>query len=121
MPYWISGKKDAEKAKERAEYLLATVGLEKLRDKRSSNMSGGQQQRVAIARALMNRPRIILADEPTGNLDSDNSDKLLSLFRQLNDRFGTTVLIVTHNRNLAEETERIVELKDGRVYMDVRT
>ena len=120
MPHWISGKKDKDKARERAEHLLETVGLEKLKDKTSRNMSGGQQQRVAVARALMNNPKIILADEPTGNLDSENSDKLLALFKELNEKFGTTTLLVTHNKGLAEETERIVELKDGRVSSDVR-
>ncbi len=121
MPHWISGKKDKDEARERAEHLLETVGLEKLKDKTSRNMSGGQQQRVAVARALMNNPKIILADEPTGNLDSENSDKLLALFKELNEKFGTTTLLVTHNKSLAEETERIIELKDGRVSSDVRT
>ena len=92
MPYWISGKKDKEKAVERAISLLESVGLEKLKDKTSGKMSGGQQQRVAVARALMNDPKILLADEPTGNLDSENSDVLLRLFRKINDRTGCTFL-----------------------------
>jgi lipoprotein-releasing system ATP-binding protein len=83
-------------------------------------MSGGQQQRVAIARALMNGPGIILADEPTGNLDSESSDQVYRLFRRINSERGTTFVIVTHNRKIAEMADRIIEIRDGRIALDLR-
>jgi lipoprotein-releasing system ATP-binding protein len=83
-------------------------------------MSGGQQQRTAIARSLINNPKIILADEPTGNLDSESSENVYKLFRDINKRLGTTFVIVTHNRRIAEETDRIVEIRDGRIFTDIR-
>jgi lipoprotein-releasing system ATP-binding protein len=86
----------------------------------STRMSGGQQQRTAIARSLMNNPKVVLADEPTGNLDSENTENLYKLFRQVNQDFGTTFVIVTHDRRIAEKTDRIVGIRDGRIEMDIR-
>jgi len=83
-------------------------------------MSGGQQQRTAIARALINNPKIIIADEPTGNLDSETTNKICDSFREINQRFGTTFIVVTHDRVVAEKTDRIIEIKDGRIEKDVQ-
>lgn len=82
-------------------------------------MSGGQQQRTAIARALIMNPQIILADEPTGNLDSDTTQTVYGMMRQINDLYRTTFIIITHDRKIAEMTDRIVEIKDGRINLDV--
>ena len=82
-------------------------------------MSGGQQQRTAIARALINRPKLILADEPTGNLDSDSTEKIYELLRDINGRFGTTFIIITHDRHIAEKADRIIEIADGRIHLDL--
>jgi lipoprotein-releasing system ATP-binding protein len=82
-------------------------------------MSGGQQQRTAIARALINEPKIILADEPTGNLDSDSTETIYELMRDINEKFRTTFIIITHDRKIAEKADRIIELKDGRIHMDL--
>ena len=84
-------------------------------------MSGGQQQRTAIIRALINNPKIILADEPSGNLDTDNTAAIYQIFRDINKEFGTTFIIVTHDRRIAEQTDRIVEIKDGRIVMDMKS
>jgi lipoprotein-releasing system ATP-binding protein len=82
-------------------------------------MSGGQQQRTAIARALINQPDIILADEPTGNLDSDTTEKVYSLLRQINKTYKTTFIVITHDRRIAEKADRIIEIQDGKVYLDI--
>jgi len=113
------GKKDKVSLK-RADDLLDLVGLSKVRDNLVTKMSGGQQQRVAIARALMNRPSIILADEPTGNLDTESSDQIYKIFRKINSDIGTTFVIVTHNRKIAEMTDRIIEITDGMISLDLR-
>jgi lipoprotein-releasing system ATP-binding protein len=99
----------------RAHELLAEMGLSEWEDNLANNMSGGQQQRVAIARALAMNPTIILADEPTGNLDSVSADVVFELMRKANRENGTTFLIVTHNNDLAARCDRIVEVVDGRV------
>jgi lipoprotein-releasing system ATP-binding protein len=111
--------KSSKETKARAEELMQLVGLEKVRNNLSSNMSGGQQQRTAIARALMNNPRIILADEPTGNLDSDSTENIYNLMRDINKKFGTTFVIITHDRRIAEKADRIIEIKDGRIALDI--
>jgi lipoprotein-releasing system ATP-binding protein len=85
----------------------------------ATEMSGGQQQRTAIARALMNNPKIILADEPTGNLDSDTTETIYNLLRDINKKFGTTFVIITHDRRIAEKADRIIEITDGKVGMDI--
>ena len=82
-------------------------------------MSGGQQQRVAIVRSLINTPKIILADEPTGNLDSDSTEQVYTLLREINTKYKTTFIIITHDRKIAEKADRIIEIKDGRINMDV--
>jgi putative ABC transport system ATP-binding protein len=98
---------------------LCRVGLENRLDHDPSQLSGGQQQRVAIARALVNKPAIILADEPTGNLDSRTSIDIMALFQELNDQ-GMTIIIVTHERDIVRYTKRIVELRDGLIIRDFR-
>ncbi|MBP1918989.1 ABC transporter ATP-binding protein [Youngiibacter multivorans] len=118
LPNNIMAKSNKE-TKARAEELMQLVGLEKVRNNLSSNMSGGQQQRTAIARALMNNPRIILADEPTGNLDSDSTENIYNLMRDINKKFGTTFVIITHDRRIAEKADRIIEIKDGRIALDI--
>ena len=95
--------------------LLQRVGLFERAEHFPKELSGGQIQRAAIARALVNNPRIILADEPTGNLDSANSKAIIDLFRMIRDRFGTTVIIVTHDMEIARRADRIVELRDGAI------
>jgi lipoprotein-releasing system ATP-binding protein len=118
MPYQIQSSKVSKEQLKRAEELLDLVGLTKVKDNLATNMSGGQQQRTAIARALMNRPKIILADEPTGNLDSESTENIYQLMRDINKKFKTTFIIITHDRNIADKTDRIVEIKDGKVNMD---
>ena len=119
MPYRIAlGKADKESRK-RAREILNLVGLEKVENNLATNMSGGQQQRTAIARALMNQPKIILADEPTGNLDSQTTDSIYQLFRKINQELGTTFIIITHDRRVAEKADRIVEILDGRISLDI--
>lgn len=107
----------AEERKERALELLRSVGLEDRAHHMPNELSGGQKQRVAIARALANKPQIILADEPTGNLDSQSSVEIMEIFSMLN-REGNTVIIVTHERDIAEFTNRIITFRDGRVIKD---
>ncbi len=100
---------------ERAERLLEQVGLTKWKDNNANNMSGGQQQRVAIARALAMNPAIVLADEPTGNLDSKAAESVFELMREVNLSNGTTFLLVTHNMSLANRCDRTIEIVDGRL------
>lgn len=95
--------------------LLQQVGLSERSRHFPKELSGGQIQRAAIARALVNNPRIILADEPTGNLDSANSKSIIDLFRSIRDRLGTTIIVVTHDAEIARQADRIIELKDGAV------
>jgi lipoprotein-releasing system ATP-binding protein len=115
MPMLVDrGWPDATMAN-RADELLERVGLGPWRNNMAMNMSGGQQQRVAIARALAMDPDLVLADEPTGNLDSKSADAVFDLMRQINRERGTTFLIVTHNIELAKRCDRIVEVVDGRV------
>ena len=85
----------------------------------ATKMSGGQQQRTAIARALMHEPKLVLADEPTGNLDSDTSESIYNLLRDINEKSKTTFVIITHDQRIAEKADRIIEIKDGRVAMDI--
>jgi lipoprotein-releasing system ATP-binding protein len=99
----------------RANRLLAQVGLEQFGDNLANNMSGGQQQRVAVARALAMNPDLVLADEPTGNLDSKSAQSVFELMRQVNRELGTTFLLVTHNIGLARRCDRIIEVVDGRI------
>lgn len=120
MPIRISGKKISKEITQRAEELLELVGLTHVKDNLAVNMSGGQQQRTAIARALINNPEIILADEPTGNLDSDTTEQIYTLLREINQKYKTTFIIITHDRRIAEKADRIIEVKDGRVNVDIK-
>ncbi len=104
--------------RERARALLDRVGLASRADARATTLSGGQAQRVAIARSLAMNPKIVLADEPTGNLDTQTADEVFSLLRDVNRAQEVTFLVVTHDRRLAERTDRIVELVDGRIVSD---
>ena len=112
MPALIGGSAMADARKE-ARRLLEYLGLNERRNHKPSELSGGEKQRVAVARALINKPEIILADEPSGSLDSQNRTELHRLFFDLRDTFGQTILIVTHDEELASISDRIVRMKDG--------
>jgi ABC-type lipoprotein export system ATPase subunit len=99
--------------RQRAAELLQKVGLGDRTDHQPSQLSGGEQQRVAIARSLVNRPRVLFADEPTGNLDSRTSEEILQMFQQLNSVEGITLILVTHDPNVAQHAQRIIRIKDG--------
>ena len=98
--------------------ILRLLQIEDKMDRPPVELSGGEQQRVAIARAVVKNPAIVLADEPTGNLDSENSEIVLNMFRDLNQKFGQTVILVTHNPELTTYTDRVVEMRDGRIVSD---
>jgi lipoprotein-releasing system ATP-binding protein len=112
MPLLIAGEDDA-RARSRAEELLATVGLAGRMSHRPAQLSGGEQQRAAVARALAADPLVVLADEPSGNLDSANSERLHQLFAQLSREFETALVVVTHNRSLAARADRVLSLEGG--------
>ena len=112
IPAYIAGKSKAE-AEARATELLGFLNLSDRLEHKPSELSGGEQQRVAVARALINNPSVILADEPSGNLDSENKNELHKLFFRLRDSFGQTIVIVTHDRQLAGMSDRILQIKDG--------
>jgi lipoprotein-releasing system ATP-binding protein len=120
MPYRISKKDITEEVEARAYELLNLVDLKGFENQLANNLSGGQQQRVAIARSLINNPKIVLADEPTGNLDSDTTEKVYNLLRQINKKYKTTFIIITHDRHIAEKTDRIIEITDGRISLDIK-
>jgi len=120
MPYLIKNGKTTPQIVQRAEELMELVGLKGVKNNLSSNMSGGQQQRTAIARALINSPKIILADEPTGNLDSESTENVYGILRDINEKLKTTFVIITHDRRIAEKADRTLEIKDGRINLDVR-
>ncbi len=115
MPMLVERSFPDAAMKERAESLLAQVGLTQWQNNLATNMSGGQQQRVAIARSLAMNPALILADEPTGNLDTKSADTVLEMMRRINVENGTTFLIVTHSNDLARRCDRTVEVVDGRM------
>lgn len=119
IPHKILKGSVNKEAIKRAEGLLELVGLSKVRNNRALDMSGGQQQRTAIARALMNEPSIILADEPTGNLDTSTTDMIYKLLREINAQLKTTFIIVTHDKKVAELTDRIIAISDGRIESDI--
>jgi len=99
--------------------ILEEVGLAGLEDRRPADMSGGQQQRVAVARAIVSRPKLVLADEPTANLDSKTADGLMELFRELNERHSTTFVIATHDKRVMSYAKRLVRMLDGRIVDDI--
>ena len=121
MPALIAGTMTAEQTRARADETLSMLGIESFAKKNANALSGGQKQRVAIARALMNSPSIVLADEPTGNLDTINTNLVYDLFRGINRETATAFLIVTHDRSIAERTDRILEIADGVLVQDVTT
>jgi lipoprotein-releasing system ATP-binding protein len=114
IPAYIAGKSKNE-AEKRAQELLGFLNLSERLDHKPSELSGGEQQRVAVARALVNNPSVILADEPSGNLDTENKNELHNLFFSLRDNFGQTIIIVTHDRQLAAMSDRILQIKDGMI------
>lgn len=114
IPAFIAGKGKTE-AEVRAAELLGFLNLSDRLDHKPSELSGGEQQRVAVARALVNNPSVILADEPSGNLDTENKNELHRLFFRLRDTFGQTIIIVTHDRQLAEMSDRVLQIKDGQI------
>jgi putative ABC transport system ATP-binding protein len=118
IPLYYQGRPEAESCGVARE-LAARVGLESRLEHKPFELSGGQQQRVAIARALVNDPLVILADEPTGNLDSTSGEEILHLFDELN-RQGKTLIMVTHDPNVAQRSRRIIRLRDGEIESDVR-
>lgn len=114
IPGWLSNRKKKE-VEERAKELLKLLGMAHRMENKPSQLSGGEQQRVAVARALINNPDIIMADEPTGNLDSAHATELHQLFFDLRRQFNQTFLIVTHNEELAAQCDRTIHMKDGRI------
>ena len=114
IPGWI-GKRKQKELKQSAKELLNLIGLSDRLNHKPQELSGGEQQRVAVARALINQPKIILADEPSGNLDTENANALHRLFFEVRDKFGTTFIIVTHNESLANMADRKITLRDGEI------
>jgi lipoprotein-releasing system ATP-binding protein len=114
IPGWLAGRKKAE-VKAEAERLLTMLGLSHRLENKPNQLSGGEQQRVAVARALINKPDIVMADEPTGNLDTSNAKELHELFFDLRKKFNQTFLIVTHNEELAILSDRVLHMKDGKI------
>ena len=117
LPLLYAGKGEKERI-EKSKELLELVGMKDRMDHQPSELSGGQKQRVAIARAMANNPSIILADEPTGALDSKTGRKVMDLFHKLNQEQGKTIILITHNPELAKETGRVLIMEDGLLYPD---
>ncbi|MBN2015930.1 ABC transporter ATP-binding protein [Candidatus Dojkabacteria bacterium] len=119
LPLIFSGIAKKER-QERAKDALRKVGLEQRLSHKPTELSGGQQQRVCIARAIVNSPNIILADEPTGNLDSKSGEKIIELLRSLKENMGVTIIVVTHDDRIAHKADRILRILDGKIVEDVR-
>lgn len=115
LPARKLGEKSTEEIRTDALHKLEMLQIAQLAQKKASRISGGEKQRVAIARALINDPAIIMGDEPTGNLDSHNSENVLKIFRQLSDDQGLSLLVVTHDRDFAKSTDRIIRMEDGKI------
>ncbi len=118
MPMLARGRATVNEARKRAVELLSNIGLADKLDHKPNQLSGGQQQRVAVARALANHPMVLLADEPTGNLDSKSAEVIYRLFVKLNEETGQTIVVVTHDEHFASETGRILHILDGRLDSD---
>ena len=116
LPVLLDGR---EINRERLEDLLQTLGLTDRRGYLPNQLSGGQQQRVSIGRALMTAPAVVLADEPTGNLDSKNSQEIVSLLKQSNRKYGQTLIVITHDENIALQADRVIAIEDGKIVRDV--
>jgi putative ABC transport system ATP-binding protein len=114
----VQGVPAAERGRKALE-ILEEVGLKGLEDRRPADMSGGQQQRVAVARAIVSRPALVLADEPTANLDSKTADGLMELFRELNEHHNTTFVIATHDKRVMSYAKRLIRMLDGRIVEDI--
>lgn len=112
----LIARTDTKKASARAKELLTYLGLSERLEHKPSELSGGEKQRVAVARALINQPSVILADEPSGSLDSKNKEELHKLLFDLRDKFGLTIVIVTHDKELALLSDRVIEMKDGKIF-----
>ena len=121
MPHLINHWRPSPEVIRRADELFDMLEITDVKHNLATRMSGGQQQRTSIARALINNPKIILTDEPTGNLDSETTDKICKGFREINRRYGTTFIVVTHDHLVAEHTDRIVEIRDGRIISDIKS
>ena len=119
MPYRIKNNKITKGILNRANDLIEIVGLSDIKNNKATDISGGQQQRAAIARALINNPKIILGDEPTGNLDSETTETVYNLLKEINKQFKSTFIIITHDNRIAEKADRIIEIKDGKVNKDI--
>jgi putative ABC transport system ATP-binding protein len=119
LPLFYRGHMHSHEMKEKARKLLALVGLSDREHHHPNKLSGGQQQRVAIARSLINDPSIILADEPTGNLDTTNTKEVMKMFTSLNRKMGITIILVTHEPDVAEYTDRKVVFRDGKIIQDI--
>lgn len=117
LPVLMDGRRINEA---RLDELLATLGLTERRESLPNQLSGGQQQRVSIGRALMNAPAVVLADEPTGNLDSKNSREIVELLRQSNRRYGQTLIVITHDESIALQADRVIAIEDGRIVRNER-
>ncbi len=115
LPMYYDGIRNKEERRKRALELLERVGLKQRANHYPSELSGGEEQRVAIARALINHPKLILADEPTGNLDSKSSNEVMKLFEEIYDTENISLVIVTHERSIAERAEKIIHIKDGQI------
>ncbi|MEZ4360150.1 MAG: ABC transporter ATP-binding protein [Kofleriaceae bacterium] len=118
LPAWGDRGAPSRELRAAATEMLHAVGLGDRMHHRATALSGGQQQRVAIARALVHRPALVLADEPTGNLDTGSSDEVFGLMRRFNHELGTTILVVTHDPRIAEKCDRVIELLDGRIHAE---
>ena len=115
MPAYINNSKLSDEVIDKANELMTKIDITDIKNKLIKNISGGEQQRTAIARALINDPKIVFADEPTGNLDSVNTEKILSLIHDIHETYGTTFLIVTHSETIASRIDRVIEISDGRI------